>query len=248
MHANPRSTAPRSPCSCSQRSVEPVPATDGLIHLAYAAQATNTQGDAGRHRQRRAGRPAGRLRPDRAQPHHGRAGPRASPAKVKPVRHVAGRHRAGRRPRGGGATRAWLLHARAGRELGADVLRRDLHRPGPDAAPARPRDHAGVARRRRAGHAGTDQPRAGGLQASWPCCARPWSGTAGSPSTAAARSRLYHRDGTILAVQRRPAELGAVRHRLPPARAEQHLLQRTAHGPDAPGGATTRRSWPRRPA
>ena len=27
-----------------QRSIEPVPATDGLIHLAYTAQATNTQG------------------------------------------------------------------------------------------------------------------------------------------------------------------------------------------------------------
>ena len=107
--------------------------------------------DAVQHRRRRAGRPAGRLRPDRAQPHHRRAGERRR-RQGGAVPHVAGRRPAGRRRRSrGGAARAELLVARAGQERGADVLRRDLHRPGPGAAPARPRDHAGDARRRRAG-------------------------------------------------------------------------------------------------
>ena len=106
--------------------------------------------DAVRHRRRRPGRPAGRLRPDRAQPHHRRAGKRRG-RQGGAVPHVAGRRPAGRRRRGRGvAARAGLLVARAGQERGADVLRRDLHRPGPDPAPARPRDHAGLARRQRA--------------------------------------------------------------------------------------------------
>ena len=59
-----------------QRSVEPVLATDGLIHLAYAALVTNTLAQPVQIVERRAGRSARRLQPDRAQPHHRPAGPR----------------------------------------------------------------------------------------------------------------------------------------------------------------------------
>ena len=66
-----------------------VPATDGLIHLPYTAQATNTQAVPAEILSVVAGGPAGRFRPDRAQPHHRRAGARPCRQSAA-VRRLAG--------------------------------------------------------------------------------------------------------------------------------------------------------------
>ena len=114
------------------RSVEPAPATDGLIHTQptpydiFGVVPVDPLADfapTGRNLHRRTG-----------------ARPRRQGAAV---RHVPGQHPAGHRPGAGAAIRAELHRARAGWELGADVLRRDLHRPGPGAPPSRSRNHVG---------------------------------------------------------------------------------------------------------
>ena len=140
-YAHPPANATALTLQLLQRSVEPVLATDGLVHLPYVAQVTNTQptpydifgvvpvdpladfAPTGRNLHRRTG-----------------ARPRRQGAAV---RHVPGQHPAGHRPGAGAAIRAELHRARAGWELGADVLRRDLHRPGPGAPPSRSRNHVG---------------------------------------------------------------------------------------------------------
>ena len=132
-----------------------------LIHLPYVAQVTNTQPTAVTIVGVVPVDPLANFTPTGRnlitnEPGNDVAG------KVAPF--AAGRRPAGRRRRGrDGAARAGLFVARAGHERRLDVLRRDLHRPGPGPAPARPRDHAG-ARRQWARRPRTDQPRAGGLQ------------------------------------------------------------------------------------
>ena len=212
-----------------QPSVEPVPATDGLIHLPYVAQVTNTA----------------------AQPVH--------IVSVVPVDPLAGFGPTGRNlitdPQGrsvagqvelfvtspddtvpdDGLEAAESVPGFSTRVLGGNsgLMYFDVTYTDPDQVP------------RLLAHAITLAAPVGGGRArrrsptpcrsaacSWPCCARPWSGTAGSPATAAARSALYHRVDTILPFNGVLQGSAAVRHRLPPVRAEQRLLQRAAHGPD----------------
>ena len=144
-YAHPPAKATPLTLQLLQPSVEPVPATDGLIHLPYVAQVTNTQptpydivgvvpvdplaGFA----------PTGRNLITNEQGND-------VAGKVAPFARCRAWSRRGWRRGRGDAARAGLLVARAGQERGADVLRRDLRRPGPHPAPARSRDHAGPPR------------------------------------------------------------------------------------------------------
>ncbi len=129
-----------------QRSIEPVPATDGLIHLAYAAQVTNTLAipldiagvvpvdplaDFSPTGRNHVVNPVGTSFVDVT-----------GAVRLFDTSAPAGGVLPADGPAGGRLRRAATRRGcRLG--LGGDVLRRDLHGPGPDPAAARSGDHDG---------------------------------------------------------------------------------------------------------